>query len=758
MSQELQHDLVVERDAQWALDRFVFEPRGDRRSESPPVRMFLGTEASQWRAERVFLWSVGRHADPRRRYEITRMADLPEFDTRGWTTGFTNYRFGIPDFCAGAGRAIYNDVDQIYLADAGVLFDLPLTSHGFLARSDSETSVMIMDCAGQRRVWNLEAARRRTKKQLHRAAARAATTRGPLDARWNARDGEHDDRRPGVLHFTTLHTQPWRPFPHHFVYEPHPREALWRALEDEANRAAFELYRGDRPSASFAAWLRSPAPEAPLRGRAAATLCAEAGIDAPTILDAAGLRDALRDPGAVPKAAALAVRADWGALPSEDLNWVLDAVFRAASRILVLEQEDPDAGRARSFEGRVRHVARNFPALTWHLRSDSGAETRVANGGPAGRSHRGLPPRVWVLRDDRAGNTTQALGLADALAWPVDEKPLSFDARGAPTGSPAHELSPPWPDLVIAAGERNSRVAQTIRERSEGTTRLVQLGRKGGADAERYDLAVTPVAARLWPHPRRFETRVPLCRETSAPGGHAPLFSSTCALRVALLIGGSTGRLTMTDADLAALAERLAPFLETQGGELYATTSRRSPAGAAEAIQRALPDATVHTWRPDDSANPYRALLDQADCLVVTAESESMLAEAAATRATLAIAALGTLRAPSVWQRAGERIVDHARRRPENERGTPLPQRGFVRRCAHWVATGRVRPLRDLSLMHESLVTSGRAHELDDLLREPRRLKQPVRPLREAPAVAERVRALFGESGAPATEFGGTPS
>ena len=758
VTQELQHDLVVERDTRWALDRFVFEARDGPGSELAPVRMFLGTEPSQWRAERVFLWSVGRFADPRRRYEITRMANLPDFDTRGWTTGFTNYRFGIPDFCEGVGRAIYNDVDQIYLADAGLLFDLPLAPHGFLARSDSETSVMMMDCAGQRGIWNVETARRYSKKQLHRAAARAATTRGPLDARWNARDGEHDDARPGVLHFTTLHTQPWRPFPHHFVYEPHPLQSIWSALEDEANEAGFELYREGRPSASFASWLRGPAPATPPHADAATSLFAEAGINAPLLLDGAGLREALRTPSRFPAAAGVAVRADWETLPNEDLNWVLRTVFRAAGRVLVLEADDTDEGRSRKLEGRVRHVSKGCPSVTWHLRSGATGEIRVANGGPAGRSHRGLPPRVWVLRDDRAGNTTQALGLAEALAWPAEEKALSFDAKGSLAEHSRREISAPWPDLVIAAGERNARVAQMIRDQSGGTARLVQLGRKGGANADRFDLAVTPMAARLWPHPRRLETRVPLCRETAAGRESPPLFSSTCALRVALLVGGSTGRLAMTEADIAGLAEQLAPFLESQGAQLYATTSRRSPSGAAEAIRRALPTATIHTWRPNDPANPYGALLEQADCLVVTAESESMLAEAAATRATLVIAPVGTLRAPTLWQRAGERIVEHARRRPENERGTPLPQRGFVRRCARWVATGRVRPLRDLHLMHETLVACGRAHLLEDLLREPRRLKQPVRPLREAPVVAERVRSLFGQCDATTTGFGGAPS
>src|SRR3954447_20475937 len=92
----------------------------------PPVRIFLGTEAAQYRAERVFFWSIEQARDPGRIYKIHLMKELAGFDRRGWLTGFTNYRFAIPHFAAGSGKAIYNDVDQVYLGDPGELFDVDL--------------------------------------------------------------------------------------------------------------------------------------------------------------------------------------------------------------------------------------------------------------------------------------------------------------------------------------------------------------------------------------------------------------------------------------------------------------------------------------------------------------------------------------------------------------------------------------------------------------------------------------------------------
>ena len=71
---------------------------GHPASEKPPVRIFLGTERSQYRAERVFLWSIERVRDPGRVYEIHLMKSLPGFRDWFWNTGFTNYRFATPHF------------------------------------------------------------------------------------------------------------------------------------------------------------------------------------------------------------------------------------------------------------------------------------------------------------------------------------------------------------------------------------------------------------------------------------------------------------------------------------------------------------------------------------------------------------------------------------------------------------------------------------------------------------------------------------
>ena len=156
-------------------------------SPMPPVQSYLGTEPAQYRAERIFVWSIEQVRDPSRVYEIHLMKELAGFDRRMWLTGFTNYRFAIPHFAGGRGRAIWNDVDQVYVSDPAEFFDLDLAGHGFPTvpvlgpdkRLDS--SVMLMDCELMLPVWSLEAAQHRNSKALVRRALKIPGLHGRLE-------------------------------------------------------------------------------------------------------------------------------------------------------------------------------------------------------------------------------------------------------------------------------------------------------------------------------------------------------------------------------------------------------------------------------------------------------------------------------------------------------------------------------------------------------------------------------------------------
>lgn len=397
------------------LIRLDVERDGDGEASDvrPPVRIFVGTEPAQHRAERVLVWSIIKARDPSRVYEIYLMRDLEGFDRRRWKTGFTGYRYAIPALAGGKGRAIYNDVDQVYLADPAELFDLEMGGAGQLSITERETSVMLLDCAKMTRVWDMDDARRMTlHKPFRIKTAAVAGLWRPLPAAWNARDFEYRPGRSKLLHFTILHTQPWQPFPRQLKYRPHALADLWGALERDADAERFTLFTKARPSSRFRDTMPGQMPEkdgAAESGRAAlrrhrraidrlaretgarSILFCAPGQGRDPELDGLGLGcpevgsyDPLGAHGLDEDACdGVVSSATLDRCPDDDVPWVLDDMFARARRfvyVMVANDRSGDCCRERSFgEGaaamqdadwwrtQMACAARRHPGVRWTL-------------------------------------------------------------------------------------------------------------------------------------------------------------------------------------------------------------------------------------------------------------------------------------------------------------------------------------------------------------------------------------------------------
>lgn len=321
----------------------------------PPVRIFLGTEPMQARAERVFVWSVKQFADPTRNYEIHLMKDLEGFERDSWTTGFTNYRYAIPYLAGGRGKAIYNDVDQIYLHDPSEMFDLDMQGKAILIVEQGETSVSLFDCAQMATWWKVEEARTPLKRKHFLDIIDRERLWGVLPAQWNARDNEFTAKDAKCFHFTTLRTQPWRPFPDQLRYEPHPEGEAWFALERSADEARFNAFSREIPSSRFAEAVARGGNGAPSGAgdekrhdaeiaKLASATGAKTALDcsAPASGGARAWRgltvtQSPRAPFAEPVTGrfdGVAAIDSVSRLPEEDIPWALDELFAAADRFV----------------------------------------------------------------------------------------------------------------------------------------------------------------------------------------------------------------------------------------------------------------------------------------------------------------------------------------------------------------------------------------------------------------------------------------
>jgi hypothetical protein len=364
-----------------------------------------------------------------------------------------------------------------------------------------------------------------------------------------------------------------------------------------------------------------------------------------------------------------------------------------------------------------------------------------------------------MLTDDHPGNTTQSVGLVKALGWPYEIKELRFTSlvhlHDGPFGAFGASriglnrtrsalLTPPWPDLVIATGWRTEHVARWIKKHSQGHTRLVQMGRKGGRVADLFDLVVSCIYFRLPPHPRRIETIAPLTQVTPEQLAQAAerwqgVFANAPHPRIALLVGGTSSLHRLDVQTARRIGAEVSAFAQAAGGSVFATTSRRTGQEAAEALRKGLGESSyVHLWQPGQQDNPYLAYLALADVIVVTGESESMLAEAAATGKPVYIYPLPK-RQLNLWTRFKEWIVARAQIQQLNARGTVRPQQGLEYLCARLVERGIILPQPDLHVLHQTLICRGIAR----FFGEP--LETEERPaLQEVDAVARKVRALLG--------------
>jgi mitochondrial fission protein ELM1 len=97
-----------------------------------------------------------------------------------------------------------------------------------------------------------------------------------------------------------------------------------------------------------------------------------------------------------------------------------------------------------------------------------------------------------------------------------------------------------------------------------------------------------------------------------------------------VLIGGTNKAYRLTSKRIAEIAEAVGAVLRSQGGSALVTPSRRTGAAGIAPLRQRLGGLQTVIW-DGSGENPYFAFLAVADAFLVTADSVSMISEAAAT-------------------------------------------------------------------------------------------------------------------------------
>lgn len=283
---------------------------------------------------------------------------------------------------------------------------------------------------------------------------------------------------------------------------------------------------------------------------------------------------------------------------------------------------------------------------------------------------------IWALTTGEAGMISQAAGLAAAIGpgWRLKtvgvRRPWRWlpghlcpmPLRGLAPGSDA--VVPPWPRLVISCGRRSVPVALAIRKAAQGTTRAVHI-QDPHVPVDRFDLVVIPhhdavTGANVWPS-RGALHRITRADLAAAADRFGPRFASLPRPLVAVLIGGASKAYRMTGDDTRRIADQLRRMARQTGAGLAVTLSRRTGAANAAILREALADLPGFVWAGEGD-NPYLGMLALADHIVVTADSASMVSEAASTGRPVHI--LGLTGGNARFERFHSRLAEDGVTRP----------------------------------------------------------------------------------------------
>ena len=261
---------------------------------------------------------------------------------------------------------------------------------------------------------------------------------------------------------------------------------------------------------------------------------------------------------------------------------------------------------------------------------------------------------VWVLADDKVGHSNQALGVANALDIPYNVQNLKYNflvsipnrLKGVSLLGVKNHFSPPWPDVVIAAGRRTAPVARYIKHKSESEGKpcfITQIMWPDCAEAA-FDLIAVPehdniatmesniIATVGAPHTT---TAAKLVQEANR---WERIFADLPTPRIAVMLGGGSKLIDFSINEARQLGTIANQLATESGGSLLITNSRRTDKKITQALKAMITcPHYFYDVHEDKKDNPYHAFLALADYIIVTGDSMSMCSEVCAAGCPVAI-------------------------------------------------------------------------------------------------------------------------
>ncbi len=267
-----------------------------------------------------------------------------------------------------------------------------------------------------------------------------------------------------------------------------------------------------------------------------------------------------------------------------------------------------------------------------------------------------IKDEIWVLADNRPGNYSQAVGLAEELDCSHKIVNISYggfailpnlllrsSAKGlSKEAKKSLDQFDHFPKMIISAGRRTAPVALYLKKKSGNKIKIVQI-MNPGVSHKKFDFIILPR------HDRIKNSFTNVIRSIGALTKinksvieyEMKKFKGKLGLdakkeKIVLLVGGSSKKTKFDAKSAQILAKRVVKIAKNMDCQLVVLNSRRTDAKINDILLEGF-DKNKLDYKFFDynklkkDENPYLALIGVADYFIATGDSVSMISEVCST-------------------------------------------------------------------------------------------------------------------------------
>ena len=255
---------------------------------------------------------------------------------------------------------------------------------------------------------------------------------------------------------------------------------------------------------------------------------------------------------------------------------------------------------------------------------------------------------ILILSDNRPGNLSQSIGLAQELGFDYKIITLTYNflvflPNFLLQNSTIHLSCESkkslkninyLPHRIISTGRRSAPVALHLKKQSKNQSKIIQI-MNPNLSLKKFDFVILPQHDEIEKTASNNVittigslTKINDNIINAESDKFSSWFSDIDNTKIALLVGGSSNKTIFTKESAEKLAKLASRVTKNMNATLLVLNSRRTSDEITETLKSNLNcDFKFFDWKDLGSENPYLAIISYADFFIITGDSVSMISE-----------------------------------------------------------------------------------------------------------------------------------